>query len=218
MVARRRTQDAGRRPMARTAHRTPGPPAAGRPDPAATRAAIVAATVRLVGRGGTALVTHRAVAAEAGVSLSSTTYHFASKDAIVDAALRSVAEREIERLAAAAAQLQGPRRRPGGHRRHARLARGAAGRGRRRRAGRLPPAARDDAAARSSRRSTSPGRGRCSAWPKRSCARPGRPPPSWTRAWWPRRSTACASSSSRCRAGRTGSSPRDRCWSGSCAC
>jgi TetR/AcrR family transcriptional regulator, regulator of biofilm formation and stress response len=45
------------------------------------------------------------VAAEAGVSLSSTTYHFASKDEIVDAALRSVAEREVERLTAAAAQL-----------------------------------------------------------------------------------------------------------------
>jgi DNA-binding transcriptional regulator YbjK len=91
--------------MAHTAHRIHGPPSAGRPDPAATRNAIVAATVRLIGRGGAALVTHRAVAAEAGVSLSSTTYHFASKDAIVDAALRSVAEREVQRLAAAAAQL-----------------------------------------------------------------------------------------------------------------
>ncbi len=91
--------------MARSAHPIPRPPAGGRPDPAATREAIVAATVRLIGRGGTALVTHRAVAAEAGVSLSSTTYHFASKDAIVDAALRSVAEREVERLSAAAAQL-----------------------------------------------------------------------------------------------------------------
>jgi TetR/AcrR family transcriptional regulator, regulator of biofilm formation and stress response len=91
--------------MARTAHPIPRPPACVRPDPVATREAIVAATVRLIGRGGTALVTHRAVAAEAGVSLSSTTYHFASKDEIVDAALRSVAEREVERLTAAAAQL-----------------------------------------------------------------------------------------------------------------
>jgi TetR/AcrR family transcriptional regulator, regulator of biofilm formation and stress response len=91
--------------MARTAHSIPRPPVGGRPDPVATREAIVAATVRLIGRGGTALVTHRAVAAEAGVSLSSTTYHFASKDEIVDAALRSVAEREVERLTAAAAQL-----------------------------------------------------------------------------------------------------------------
>ena len=49
---------------------------------------------------------------------------------IVDAALRSVAEREIERLAAAAARAARPRRRPGGHRRHARLARGPARRGR----------------------------------------------------------------------------------------
>jgi DNA-binding transcriptional regulator YbjK len=81
-------------------------PAGHRQAPEDVRDAIVDATIRLVGRGGTAAVTHRAVAAEAGVSLSSTTYHFASKDAIVDAALRRVAEREIARLASAAAALQ----------------------------------------------------------------------------------------------------------------
>ncbi|HVP03210.1 MAG TPA: TetR family transcriptional regulator [Solirubrobacteraceae bacterium] len=64
------------------------------------RAAIVEATIRIIGRGGTAAVTHRAVAEEAGVSLSSTTYHFASKAEIVDAALRQVAANEIARVEA----------------------------------------------------------------------------------------------------------------------
>src|SRR4051812_32468979 len=77
-----------------------------RPPTHEIRAAIVDATVRLIGRGGTAAVTHRAVAAEAGVSLSSTTYHFSSKDEIVDAALLRVAEREIARLEDAARALR----------------------------------------------------------------------------------------------------------------
>ncbi|HSD81522.1 MAG TPA: TetR family transcriptional regulator [Solirubrobacteraceae bacterium] len=79
----------------------------GRAAPEDVRGAIVAATVRLIGRGGVDAVTHRAVAAEAGVSLSSTTYHFGSRDEIVDAALRRVAERELERLASAADALGG---------------------------------------------------------------------------------------------------------------
>ena len=43
------------------------------------REAIVEATLRLIDRRGADAVTHRAVAAEAGVPLASTTYHFASK-------------------------------------------------------------------------------------------------------------------------------------------
>jgi TetR/AcrR family transcriptional regulator, regulator of biofilm formation and stress response len=43
------------------------------------REAIVAATVRIVAGEGVAAVTHRRVAAEAGVALSSTTWHFATK-------------------------------------------------------------------------------------------------------------------------------------------
>ncbi len=50
-------------------------------------------------------VTHRAVAEAAGVSLSSTTYHFTSKDDIVDAALRQVAATEIARVEATAAAV-----------------------------------------------------------------------------------------------------------------
>jgi DNA-binding transcriptional regulator YbjK len=63
------------------------------------RNAIVDATIRVIGRDGVDGVTHRSVAGEAGVSLSSTTYHFASKDEIVSEALRCVAAIEIERIA-----------------------------------------------------------------------------------------------------------------------
>jgi TetR/AcrR family transcriptional regulator, regulator of biofilm formation and stress response len=70
-----------------------------RPPAEAVRNAIVEATIRLVGRDGVDGVTHRAVAREAGVSLSSTTYHFASRDEIVSEALRRVADLEIERIA-----------------------------------------------------------------------------------------------------------------------
>jgi DNA-binding transcriptional regulator YbjK len=86
--------------MPRTTHAS----AARRPrtPPEEVRAAIVDATVRLIGMGGTAAVTHRAVAQEAGVSLSSTTYHFASKTDIVDAALRHVVSTEIERIRSSA--------------------------------------------------------------------------------------------------------------------
>jgi DNA-binding transcriptional regulator YbjK len=76
--------------MATAVHRSP---------PAAIRAAIIEATIRLIGREGVDGVTHRAVASEAGVSLSSTTYHYASRDEIVSEALRHVADQEIERIA-----------------------------------------------------------------------------------------------------------------------
>src|SRR3954452_12420265 len=62
------------------------------------RDAIVAATVEIVARDGVAAVTHRRVAERAGVSLSSTTWHYASKEDILEAALRWTATREIERV------------------------------------------------------------------------------------------------------------------------
>ncbi len=71
------------------------------------REAIVAATVRIVAGDGVAAVTHRRVAAEAGVSLSSTTWHFATKADILLAALRWTAEREVARIAGIAARLEG---------------------------------------------------------------------------------------------------------------
>jgi TetR/AcrR family transcriptional regulator, regulator of biofilm formation and stress response len=53
----------------------------------------------VIGRGGVAAVDHRAVAAEAGVPLGSTTYYFESKDDMVAQALHFVADQEAERLA-----------------------------------------------------------------------------------------------------------------------
>jgi TetR/AcrR family transcriptional regulator, regulator of biofilm formation and stress response len=70
-----------------------------------TREAIVAATVRIVAAEGVAAVTHRRVAAEAGVALSSTTWHFATKTDILEAALHWTAQREVERIRAIADRL-----------------------------------------------------------------------------------------------------------------
>jgi TetR/AcrR family transcriptional regulator, regulator of biofilm formation and stress response len=69
------------------------------------RDAIVAATVRIVSREGVSAVTHRRVAAEAGVALSSTTWHFAAKTDILIAALRWTAQREVARIVAIADRL-----------------------------------------------------------------------------------------------------------------
>jgi DNA-binding transcriptional regulator YbjK len=69
------------------------------------RSAIVAATVRIVARDGVGAVTHRRVAELAGVSLSSTTWHFASKDDILVAALRWTALREVELVGEMAARV-----------------------------------------------------------------------------------------------------------------
>ena len=67
--------------------------------------AIVAATVQIVAREGVAAVTHRRLAAEAGVSLSSTTWHFATKTDILMAALRWSAAHEVERIGEIAARM-----------------------------------------------------------------------------------------------------------------
>jgi DNA-binding transcriptional regulator YbjK len=66
---------------------------------------MVEATVRIVAREGVAALTHRRVAAEAGVALSSTTWHFATKAEILEAALRWAARREVEGIAAIAVRL-----------------------------------------------------------------------------------------------------------------
>jgi DNA-binding transcriptional regulator YbjK len=52
---------------------------------------LMEATLRIIGRKGLDGVTHRAVAAEAGLSLGALTHHFATRDALIDAALRIVA-------------------------------------------------------------------------------------------------------------------------------
>ena len=69
------------------------------------REAIVAATVRIVAREGVAAVTHRRVATEAQVSLSSTTWHYATKGDILAAALQWTAKHEVARIAEIALRL-----------------------------------------------------------------------------------------------------------------
>jgi DNA-binding transcriptional regulator YbjK len=56
------------------------------------RQRIIDAAMRVVGHSGIAGLSHRTVAAEADVPLGSTTYHFASLDELLTAALRQVNE------------------------------------------------------------------------------------------------------------------------------
>jgi TetR/AcrR family transcriptional regulator, regulator of biofilm formation and stress response len=67
---------------------------------------MMEATLRIIGRAGLDSVTHRAVASEAGMSLGAVTHHFATRDALVDAALRFAVSREVNRLRALALSLQ----------------------------------------------------------------------------------------------------------------
>ncbi|MEU9111674.1 TetR family transcriptional regulator [Streptomyces sp. NPDC048483] len=63
-------------------------PAKRRRDPQRRIEEISAATVRVIAARGIEGLTHRAVAEEAGVPLAATTYHFAAKDDLIEAALR----------------------------------------------------------------------------------------------------------------------------------
>jgi len=62
------------------------------------REEILLATLRLIGARGADAVTHRAVAEEAGVPLSATTYYFASKEELLEQTLLLAAREETERL------------------------------------------------------------------------------------------------------------------------
>jgi TetR/AcrR family transcriptional regulator, regulator of biofilm formation and stress response len=62
------------------------------------REEILRATLRVIGAHGADAVTHRAVAAEAGVPLSATTYYFASKDELLEQTLLLAAREETERI------------------------------------------------------------------------------------------------------------------------
>jgi DNA-binding transcriptional regulator YbjK len=64
---------------------------------------ILEAALQVIARSGVDAATHRAVAAEAGVPLASTTYHFASKAELVRDALERVIERSIAAVGRAAA-------------------------------------------------------------------------------------------------------------------
>src|SRR6476619_7579460 len=69
------------------------------------RAAILRATLRILGREGTAAITHRSVAEEAGVPIAATTYYFSSKEDLIREALHLHAEMEAERVADATRTL-----------------------------------------------------------------------------------------------------------------
>ncbi len=62
------------------------------------REEILRATLRVIGAHGADAVTHRAVAAEAGVPVSATTYYFASKDELLEQTLLLAAREETERI------------------------------------------------------------------------------------------------------------------------
>lgn len=67
-------------------------PVPGRRDPEGRRRAIVAAAADLIIENGAAALTHRAVAARAGVSLGSTTQYFSSLAELVETALTALAD------------------------------------------------------------------------------------------------------------------------------
>lgn len=78
---------------------TPSHPAPRRHDPEGRRRAIITAAAELVIENGPATLTHRAVAARAGVALGSTTQYFASIDELRELALQQLADEIDEELA-----------------------------------------------------------------------------------------------------------------------
>jgi DNA-binding transcriptional regulator YbjK len=73
------------------------------------RAALLDATLRVVARDGAAGASHRAVAAEAGVPLGSTTYYFESREQMLLDALRYAADAEVALIAQRLRELDGDR-------------------------------------------------------------------------------------------------------------
>ncbi len=69
------------------------------------RRSLLEAALRVIARGGVEALTHRSVAAEAGVSHGATTYHFASRDEIVLEAFRHYIETVAQTLEAALEDL-----------------------------------------------------------------------------------------------------------------
>lgn len=71
------------------------------------RRQILEAAVRVIGTGGLAAVTHRAVAEEAGVPLGSTTYYFTDRDDLVRQTMAHAVEVEAQRMADALDAVHG---------------------------------------------------------------------------------------------------------------
>ncbi|QUS41159.1 TetR family transcriptional regulator [Tardiphaga alba] len=67
---------------------------------------LIEAALRIIGRAGIDSVTHRAVAAEAEVSVGAVTHHFGTRDGLVDAALQFALAREVGRLRSFTLSLQ----------------------------------------------------------------------------------------------------------------
>lgn len=92
-------------------------PSSGQGDPAASprrprgevrRRKILDACVRVIGSGGLAAVTHRAVADAAGVPLGSTTYYFTDRDDLVRQTMEYAVEVEAARMGAVLERVDGP--------------------------------------------------------------------------------------------------------------
>jgi len=81
--------------------------------PTGRRHEILSAAIQIAGEQGIGAITHRAVADRAGIPLGSTTYYFASKEELIEDALRLAIEREIERIDQRAEELGGGSRTPG---------------------------------------------------------------------------------------------------------
>ena len=75
-------------------------------EPGGRERSLLEAALRIIGRSGIDAVTHRAVAAEAGVSVGAVTHHFGTRDRLVVAALEQAVSREVNRLRALAVDLQ----------------------------------------------------------------------------------------------------------------
>ena len=88
-----------------TVARVPIRPSTHRAAGRARRAALLDAAVEVIAEDGVAGATHRAIAARAGVPLSTTSYFFASIDELVTAAMQVVAERLITQVDGIAAEL-----------------------------------------------------------------------------------------------------------------
>lgn len=82
----------------------PAPPAR-RKDPD-RRERIARAAIEVVADRGVEKLTHRSVAAAAGVPLGSTTYYFATLDDLLASALRQAAEDDVEHMRQWAAELE----------------------------------------------------------------------------------------------------------------
>ncbi len=76
------------------------------PKPPGTRQSIIDAVLRIIGEDGVAAVTNRRIAKEAGVSLGSVTYHFATQHELLRESLLHFVAEETRRFTELADQCQ----------------------------------------------------------------------------------------------------------------